>query len=167
MSLKIEKPEDLELIAKYMTKAVKQPRNGFKNHDSWMDLKDLIAHFENDNGFDYKVRRQIWEDFGGFEMKKTKDNILKLLEEIVAANKTKILKETIYLLHGDNAVNFYKEYGVDTCIKQGFNHVSCVPFDKNTPIETIIQRVLNGVAGSLDSCIITKAEYDKIIKATK
>jgi hypothetical protein len=91
MSLKIEKPGDLEKIVKYMTKAVKQPRDGFKNHDSWWDLKDLIAHFENDNGFDYKVRVKIWEDFGGFEMKKTKENILKLLEAIIAANKKPIV----------------------------------------------------------------------------
>ena len=87
MNLKIEKPEDLKEIAKYMTKAVKQPKNGFKNHDSWCDLKDLICHFENDNGFDYKVRVPIWEDNGCFEMKKTYKNILTLLNEIVRANE--------------------------------------------------------------------------------
>ena len=87
MSLKIEKKGDLEEIAKYMTKAVKQPRNGFKNHASWWDLKDLVCHFENDNGFDYKLRVPIWEAMNGFEMKKTYDNILKLLQAIVEANK--------------------------------------------------------------------------------
>lgn len=86
MSLKIEKPEDLEEIAKYMTKAVKQPRDGFKNHDSWWDLKDLIGHFENDNGFDYKIRVKIWEKINGFEMPKTLENIRNLLTQIVKKN---------------------------------------------------------------------------------
>lgn len=73
----------------------------------------------------------------------------------------------IYLLHGDNATNFYQEYGVDTCIKQGFNNVSVISIDEKTPIETVIQKVLNKVAGSLDSCIITEKDYNKIIKAFK
>jgi len=78
MSLKIEKAGDLEEIAKYMKESV-QKRN-------W-DLKDLICHFENDNGFDYKVRVKIWEEMNGFEMKKSYDNILKMLTEIVEGNK--------------------------------------------------------------------------------
>ena len=78
MSLKIEKAGDLEEIAKYMKESV-QKRN-------W-DLKDLLFHFEHDNGFDYKVRVKIWEEMNGFEMKKSYDNILKMLTEIVDGNK--------------------------------------------------------------------------------
>lgn len=87
MSLKIEKPKDIEEIAKYMTKAVKQPKNGFKNHDSWWDLKDLITYFENDNGFDYNLRVPIWESMNGYEMPKTYNNILKMLNLIIDANE--------------------------------------------------------------------------------
>jgi hypothetical protein len=85
MSLKIDKPEDLEEIAKYMTEAVKKTPS--KKHDRFWDLKDLICYFENDNGFDYKVRVKIWEEMNGYEMKKSYDNILKMLKEIVDANK--------------------------------------------------------------------------------
>jgi hypothetical protein len=85
MSLKIDKPEDLEEIAKYMTEAVKKTPS--KKHDRFWDLKDLIHYFEKDNGFDYKVRVKIWEEMNGYEMKKSYDNILKMLKEIVDANK--------------------------------------------------------------------------------
>ena len=87
MSLKINTLTCLDEIATYMTKAVKQPRNGFKNHDSWFDLKDLVCHFENNNNFNYELRVKIWDNLNVFEMPKTKANILKLLSEIVEANK--------------------------------------------------------------------------------
>jgi hypothetical protein len=77
-NLKITSSEDLEKIAEYMTKAVKKHR--------W-DLKDLIYYFEKDNNFDYKVRVKIWDEMNGYEMPKTYDNILKLLQEIVKGNK--------------------------------------------------------------------------------
>ncbi len=85
MSLKIEKAGDLEEIAKHMTDAVIQRRH--KTKPRFWDLKDLICHFENDNGFDYKVRVKIWEEMNGYEMKKSYDNILKLLTAIVEGNK--------------------------------------------------------------------------------
>ena len=85
MSLKIDKPEDLEEIAKYMVEAVKQTPS--KKHPRFWDLKDLICHFENDNGFDYKLRVKIWDEMGGYQMPKTKTNITKLLVAIVEANK--------------------------------------------------------------------------------
>lgn len=85
MALKIEKTGDLEEIAKYMTDAVKQRPH--KSKPRFWDLKDLICHFENDNGFDYKVRVKIWDEMGGYEMPKTYDNILKMLTAITEANK--------------------------------------------------------------------------------
>ena len=87
MGLKIEKPTDLEQIARYMTKAVKQPKHSFKNHDSWLDLKDLICHFETDNGFDYKLRVPIFDAQKSLVMKKTYENIHALLTKIVEVNK--------------------------------------------------------------------------------
>jgi hypothetical protein len=85
MSLKIEKPSDLEEIAKYMTEAVKQTPS--KKHDRFWDLKDLICYFENDNNFDYKVRVKIWDEMNAYTMPKTKKNISNLLQAIVDANK--------------------------------------------------------------------------------
>lgn len=84
MSLKIEKQGDLEEIAKYVTEAVKQTPS--KKYPRFWDLKDLITHFENDNGFDYKLRIPIWESMNGFEMPKTYDNIFKMINLIVKAN---------------------------------------------------------------------------------
>ncbi len=85
MALKIKKPKDLEAIAKFMAQALKQISN--KKLDRFWDMKDLVAHFENDNGFDYKVRVKIWDEMKAFEMPKTYKNILKLLEKIVEGNK--------------------------------------------------------------------------------
>ena len=85
MSLKIEKLNDLEKIAKYMTEAVKQTHS--KKHDRFWSLQDLICHFKKDNGFDYKVRLPIWENMKGFEMPKTYDNIFKILTLITQANE--------------------------------------------------------------------------------
>ena len=75
------------------------------------------------------------------------------------------MKKTIYLLHGDNAVDCYNEKGINGCIKQGYNNVSVIEFTKEMPVSRIVQTVLNSVSGSLDSCIITKTDYEKIIKA--
>ena len=83
MSLKIENQNDIKAIVKYMTKAVKQDNKP----PCFYDLKDLICDFENDNGFDYKFRVKIWNDFGGYEMKKSYENIHALLTKIVEVNK--------------------------------------------------------------------------------
>lgn len=88
MALKIEKPGDLEKIAKYMTKAVKQDN---KPPCFW-DLKDLIHYFEEDNGFDSKVRVPIWESMNGYTMPKTYNNILAMLNSIIKANESEIKK---------------------------------------------------------------------------
>lgn len=85
MSLIITEPNNLEAIAKYMTEAVKQTPS--KKHPRFWDLKDLVAHFENDNGFDYKVRVKIWDEMKAFEMPKTYKNVLNLLKAITEANK--------------------------------------------------------------------------------
>jgi len=89
MSLKIEKPGDLEEIAKYMTEAVKQTPS--KKHDRFWALKDLIHYFEKDNGLDWKVREPIWESMNGYTMPKTCKNILKMLEAIVEANSKTLI----------------------------------------------------------------------------
>lgn len=85
MSLKIEKPSDLEEIAKYMTEAVKQTPH--KTKPRFWSLQDLIVHFEKDNGFDYKKRVPIFESMNGFEMSKTYNNIFKMLNLITKANE--------------------------------------------------------------------------------
>ncbi len=78
--LKVENEKDLEEVAKYMAKAVKK---------SW-DLKDLIHYFEQDNGFDYKVRVKIADHTAIYEMPKTYDSILGLLKKIVEENGKKL-----------------------------------------------------------------------------
>lgn len=85
MGLKIEQDGSLEEIAKYMTEAVKQTPS--KRHPRFWDLKDLITYFENDNGFDYKLRMPIWESMNGYEMQKTYKNIFEMLNLIVKANE--------------------------------------------------------------------------------
>lgn len=69
--------ETLHEIAKYMVKSVK------KN----ADLKDLVFYFEKDNDYDYKYRVKIWDEMNVYEMKKTEENIYKVLKAIVEANE--------------------------------------------------------------------------------
>jgi hypothetical protein len=77
MNFKIEKSNDLKFIAQHMVDAV--------NKHNW-DLKDLIHYFESANGFDYKVRVNIYEEMNMYEAKKTYKNVFELLQRIVAAN---------------------------------------------------------------------------------
>lgn len=79
-SLKVESEKDLQEVAKYMVKAVKK---------RW-DLKDLIHYFEQDNGFDYKVRDKAATREEIYEMPKTYNSILDLLRKIVEANGKKL-----------------------------------------------------------------------------
>jgi hypothetical protein len=57
---------------------------------SW-DLRDLIHYFNEDNGFDYRNSVKVWDDMNGYEMRKTYDNILEMLNRIVEANNKKLL----------------------------------------------------------------------------
>jgi hypothetical protein len=75
--LVVKSDEDLREIAKYMAKAVK------KN----ADLKDLVYYFEQENNYDYKYRVKIWDEMNVWEMKKTEENIYKVLKAIVEANE--------------------------------------------------------------------------------
>jgi hypothetical protein len=75
--LVVKSDEDLREIANYMAKAVKK---------RW-DLKDLVYYFEQENNYDYKYRVKIWDEMNVYEMKKTEENIYKVLKAIVEANK--------------------------------------------------------------------------------
>ena len=75
--LVVKSDEDLREIAKYMAKAVKK---------RW-DLKDLVYYFEQENNYDYKYRVKIWDEMNVWEMKKTEENIYKVLKAIVEANE--------------------------------------------------------------------------------
>lgn len=75
--LVVKSDQDLQEIAKYMAKAVKK---------RW-DLKDLVYYFEQENNYDYKYRVKIWDEMNVWEMKKTEENIYKVLKAIVEANE--------------------------------------------------------------------------------
>ena len=75
--LVVKSDEDLREVAKYMAKAVKK---------RW-DLKDLVYYFEQENNYDYKYRVKIWDEMNVWEMKKTEENIYKVLKAIVEANE--------------------------------------------------------------------------------
>lgn len=75
------------------------------------------------------------------------------------------MKKTIFLLHGEDAVNAYQDGGVKACIKGGYNVMSEIHYTAKTSVKSIVAEVLQNVAGSLDTCIISKLEYDLIKKA--
>lgn len=78
--LVVNSDEDLREIAKYMATMIKKKR--------W-DFKDLVYYFEKENNYDYKYRVKIWDEMNVYEMKKTEENIYKVLKAIVEANKSK------------------------------------------------------------------------------
>jgi len=77
--LVVNSDEDLREIAKYMVKAIKKSA----------DFKDLVYYFEKDNDYDYKYRVKIFDEMNVYEMKKTEENIYKVLKAIVEANEAK------------------------------------------------------------------------------
>ena len=77
--LVVKSDEDLREIAKYMVKAIKKRA----------DFKDLVVYFEKDNNYDYKYRVKIFDEMNVYEMKKTEENIYKVLKAIVEANEAK------------------------------------------------------------------------------
>ena len=78
--LVVKSDEDLREIAKYMATMIKKKR--------W-DFKDLVYYFEKDNNYDYNYRVKIWDDMNVYEMKKTEENVYKVLKAIVEANEAK------------------------------------------------------------------------------
>jgi hypothetical protein len=77
--LVVKSDEDLREIAKYMVKAIKKRA----------DFKDLVYYFEKDNNYDYNYRVKIWDEMNVYEMKKTEENVYKVLKAIVDANEAK------------------------------------------------------------------------------
>jgi hypothetical protein len=77
--LVVKSDEDLHEIAKYMAKMVKKHR--------W-DFKDLVYYFEKDNNYDYNYRTKIWDEMNVYEMKKSEENIYKVLKAIKDANES-------------------------------------------------------------------------------
>jgi hypothetical protein len=68
--LVVNSDEDLHEIAKYMVKAIKKRA----------DFKDLVYYFEKDNNYDYNYRVKIWDEMNVYEMKKTEENVYKVLK---------------------------------------------------------------------------------------
>jgi len=127
--LVVKSDEDLREIANYMAKAVKK---------RW-DLKDLVYYFEQENNYDYKYRVKIWDEMNVYEMKKTEENIYKVLKAIVEANKGgkmadggmmakggKLSKKSFLKeyeenedqnMHSENVVLLAKNYGTESDIR--------------------------------------------------
>ena len=74
------------------------------------------------------------------------------------------MKKSIFLLHGEDAVNEYRENGADGCVKRGFNVVSKIVFDPLETVELFTNSILDAVSGSLDSCLIDESDYKIISK---
>lgn len=69
------------------------------------------------------------------------------------------MNQTFYFLHGEDAVAEYCEKGVEGCKRKGFNFTSKIDCSDTEPFEIFIKKILNSVAGSLETCLISEAEY--------
>lgn len=128
MSLKIDSKSSLDEIAKYMVKACKK---------MWA-LNDLICHFENDNGFNWKLRYTVFDSSKALAMPKTYKNIFKLLTDITEKNNSMVTyhrKPTKGEIKFGHGAMHYKDFPINEVInhketKLEFKKWFICPIDK-------------------------------------